>query len=75
MDATTARTITILVTKANKAGQPFVGPTLVFAVDSSTQVELKGGAIDHGTLQVKGDPSLDLAGLQLLIPKLLVEQT
>jgi hypothetical protein len=58
-------------------GQPFVGQTLIFAVDASTQVKLKGGAIvdgDHGTPQVKGAPGLDLTGLQLLTPKLVVDQ-
>jgi hypothetical protein len=78
VDATTPGSVTILVTKANKAGQPFVGQTLIFAVDASTQVKLKGGAIvdgDHATLQVKGAPGLDLTGLQLLTPKLVVDQT
>jgi hypothetical protein len=78
VDATTPGSVTILVTKANKAGQPFVGQTLVFTVDASTKAHLKGGAIvdgDHGTLQVKGAPGLDLTGLQLLTPKLVVDQT
>jgi hypothetical protein len=79
VDATTPGTVTILVTKANKAGQPFVGQTLIFAVDASTQVKLKGGAIvdgDHGTIQVKGGPGLvDVTALQLLTPKLVVDQT
>ena len=72
-------TVTIVVTKANKAGQPFIGQTIVFPVDASTQVKLKGGAIvdgDHGTIQVKGGPGLvDVAALQLLTPKLVVDQT
>jgi hypothetical protein len=79
VDATTPGSVTILVTKANKAGQPFVGQTLVFAVGTSTKVKLKGAAIvdgDHGTIQVKGGPGLvDVTALQLLAPKLVVDQT
>jgi hypothetical protein len=78
VDATTPGSVTILVTKANKAGQPFVGQTLIFALDPTTKVKLKGGAIvdsDHGTIQVNGAPGLDLTGLQALTPKLVVDQT
>jgi outer membrane receptor for ferrienterochelin and colicin len=75
---TTPGSVTILVTKSNKAGRPFVGQTLTFAVDATTRVKVKGGAIvdgDHGDVQVKGAPGLDATGLQLLTPKQVVEKT
>src|SRR5215218_8446732 len=68
---TTPGSVTILVTKANHAGQPFVGQTLVFPVDAATRVKTKGGILDgdKGDVQVKGTPGLDATGLQLLTPK------
>jgi hypothetical protein len=78
VDTTTPGSITILVTKANHAGDPFVGQTLTFALDSTTKVKVKGGAIvdgDKGDVQVKGAPGLDVTGLQALVPKLVVEKT
>jgi hypothetical protein len=75
---TTPGSVTILVTKANNAGQPFVGQTLVFPLDAATRVKTKGGAIvdgDKGDVQVKGAPGLDATGLQLLTPKQVVEKT
>jgi hypothetical protein len=74
----TPGSITILVTKANHAGQALVGQTLTFSLDATTKVQLEGGAIvdgDHGTLQVKGAPGLDATGVQALTPKLVVDQT
>jgi hypothetical protein len=78
VDATTPGSVTILVTKANKAGQPFVGQTLIFPLDAATRVKTKGGGIvdgDKGDVQVKGAPGLDATGLQLLTPKQVVEKT
>ena len=75
---TTPGSVTIVVTKANHAGDPFVGQTLTFALDSSTKVKVKGGAVvdgDKGDVQVKGAPGLDATGLQALAPKLVVEKT
>jgi hypothetical protein len=75
---TTPGSVTILVTKANHAGDPFVGQTLTFALDSTTRVKVKGGAIvdgDQGDVQVKGAPGLDATSLQALTPKLVVEKT
>jgi hypothetical protein len=77
VDATPG-SVTIVVAKANHAGDPFVGQTLTFALDSSTKVKVKGGAIvdgDKGDVQVKGAPGLDATGLQALTPKLVVEKT
>ena len=75
---TTPGSLTIEVTKANHAGQPFVGQTLTFVLDSSTRVKTKGGGIvdgDKGDVQVKGAPGLDATGLQALTPKQVVEKT
>jgi hypothetical protein len=75
---TTPGSVTILVSKANHAGQPFVGQTLTFALDATTHVKTKGGGIvdgDKGDVQVKGAPGLDVTSLQLLTPKQLVEKT
>ena len=78
VDESTPGSVTLVVTKANHAGAPFVGQTLTFVVDSTTQVKLKGGAVvdgDKGQVQVKGAPGLDATGLQALTPKLVVDQT
>ncbi len=75
---TTPGSVTILVTKANHAGQPFVGQTLIFPLDATTRVKTKGGGIvdgDKGDVQVKGTPDLDVTDLQLLTPKQVVEKT
>ena len=75
---TTPGSVTILVNKANHAGQPFVGQTLIFPLDATTRVKTKGGGIvdgDKGDVQVKGAPGLDVTGLQLLTPKQVVEKT
>jgi hypothetical protein len=77
VDATPG-SVTILVTKANHAGDPFVGQTLTFVLDSTTTVKVKGGAVvdgDKGDVQVKGAPGLDATGLQALTPKLVIEKT
>jgi len=74
----TPGSLTIVVSKANQAGRPFVGQTLTFALDSSTRVKTKGGGIvdgDQGDVQVKGSPGLDLTGLEALTPKQVVEKT
>jgi hypothetical protein len=74
----TPGSVTIVVAKANHAGDPFVGQTLTFALDSTTTVKVKGGAIldgDKGDVQLKGAPGLDATGLQALTPKLVVEKT
>jgi len=49
--------ITIIVTKANNAGQPFIGQTLTFAVTSSTHVstKTKDGTIADGARASAGD--------------------
>jgi hypothetical protein len=75
---TTPGSITIVVNKANHAGQPFVGQTLIFTLDATTRVKMKGGAIvdgDQGDVQVKGAPGLDATGLQAVTPKQVVEKT
>jgi hypothetical protein len=61
--------ITIIVTKANHAGQPFIGQTLTFAVTSSTHVSTKtqdGTIADgvRGQVQVKAGVGVDATGLQ-----------
>jgi len=64
--------VTILVTKANNAGKPFIGQTLTFPISSSTKVEAKGGTIADGTrgkVKIKGAAGLDASGLQALAPK------
>jgi hypothetical protein len=74
----TPGSLTILVSKANHAGRPFVGQTLTFALDASTLVKTKGGGIvdgDQGDVQVKGSPGLDATGLEALTPKQVVEKT
>ncbi|MGE5273429.1 MAG: hypothetical protein ACM3QU_06595 [Verrucomicrobiota bacterium] len=74
----TPGSLTILVSKANHAGRPFVGQTLTFALDPSTRVKTKGGGIvdgDQGDVQVKGAPVLDATGLQALTPRQVVEKT
>lgn len=74
----TPGSITILVTKANKAGRPFVGQTLTFAVTSATKVKTDADGIvdgEFGNVQLKGAPGLDATGLQALTPKLVVEKT
>ena len=74
----TPGSITILVSKANKAGRPFVGLPLTFPVASTTKVKPTGALIvdgDLGAVQVKGARGLDATGLQLLAPKLVVDQT
>jgi hypothetical protein len=75
---TTPGSITILVSKANKAGRPFVGQTLVFVLDATTKVRPFGALIadgDLGAVQVKGAPNLDATGLQAVAPKLVVDET
>jgi hypothetical protein len=75
---TTPGSVTILVSKANHAGEAFVGQTLTFSLSATTRVKLKGGAIadgDSGDVQVKGAPGLDAAGLQALTPKQVVDKT
>lgn len=69
-----AGSITILVTKTNNAGKPFLAQTLTFPVSSSTKVKIKAkdGLIHDGArgkIQVKGAPGLDAVGLQALTPK------
>jgi len=74
----TPGSITIVVDKANNAGQPFVGQTLTFVLDASTKVKIKGGAIvdnDHGRVLMQGASGLDLTGLQTLTPKQVIDQT
>jgi hypothetical protein len=69
---TTPGSITILVQKANRAGRPLVGLTLTFPVGPTTKIEPRGAVIvdgDLGSVQVKGPPNLDAAGLQALAPK------
>ena len=66
--------ITIFVTKTNKAGQPFLAQSLTFPVSSSTKVKIKSkdGLIHDGArgkIQLKGAPALDATGLQALAPK------
>ena len=78
VDESTPGSITILVTKANKAGRPFVGQTLTFAVTSATKVKTDSDGIldgEFGNVQLKGAPGLDATGLQALTPKLVVEKT
>jgi hypothetical protein len=75
---TTLGSITILVSKANKAGRPFVGQTLTFALDATTQIEPAAAAIvdgDQGFVQVKGAPGLDATGLQAVVPKKVEDET
>jgi hypothetical protein len=75
---TTAGSITIVVGRANHAGQPLVGQTLTFALDATTRVKVSGGGIadgDKGDVQVKGAPGLDATGLQALTPKQVIEKT
>jgi hypothetical protein len=70
--------ITILVTKANDAGKPFVGMTLTFPVSSTTTIDPTGGVIadgDRGEVQVKGTAGLDATGLQALTPKEIEDDT
>ena len=70
--------LTVQVTKANEAGKVFVGQTITFALDSSTNVKTKGGGIvdgEHGDIQVKGVSGLDATGLQALTPRQVVEKT
>ena len=70
--------ITILVTKGNDAGKPFVGLTLTFPVSSTTKIDPAGGAIadgDRGEVQIKGAPGLDATGLQALTPKEIEDDT
>src|SRR5258707_1260960 len=53
----TPGSITMLVSKANKAGRPFVGLTVTFTVASTTKVQPGGALIadgDLGAIQVKG---------------------
>jgi hypothetical protein len=69
---TTPGSITIRVTKGNRAGRAFVGLTLTFALTTATEVEPKGVVIadgDRGSVQVKGPVGLDATGLQALTPK------
>jgi hypothetical protein len=75
----TPGSITITVSKANKAGRPFVGLPLTFVLDATTQVQPNGPAtvitdLDAGSVQVKGPANLDAAGLQLLVPKQVVDE-
>lgn len=75
---TTPGSITILVSKTNKAGRPFVGQTLVFVLDATTKIQPAGALIadgDLGAVQVKGAPNLDATGLQAVVPKQVVDET
>jgi hypothetical protein len=77
VDESTPGSVTILVSKANKAGRPFVGQTLTFVVPFGTKVKTDADGIldgDVGNLLVQGAPGLDATGLQALTPKLVVEQ-
>ena len=74
----TPGSITILVSKANKAGRPFVGLTLTFPVSLTTKVEPTGAVIvngDLGSVQVKGARGLDAAGLQALAARQIEDET
>lgn len=75
---TTPGSLTLVVSKANKAGRPFVGLTLVFPVAPTTKVHPEGALIvdgDLGSVQLKGAPGLDATALQLLSPKEVVDET
>ena len=70
--------ITILISKANRAGRPFVGQTLTFPVSSLTKVEPTGGVIvngDQGSLQLRGAAALGALGLQALTPRKIQDET
>ena len=67
----TPGSITILVSKANKAGRPFVGLALTFPVSSTTKVQPTGAVIangDRGSVQVKGARGLSTPGPSCLGP-------
>ena len=69
---TTPGSITITVLKGNRAGRPFVGMTLTFALTAATKIEPRGAAIldgDRGSVQLKAAEGLDAAGLQAQIPR------
>lgn len=67
-------TITVVVTKANKAGRPFVGQLLTFPVDQSTHMSTKSvdgsiGNASRGQIQVKAAPDADATTLQAATAK------
>jgi hypothetical protein len=75
---TTPGSITILVSKGNNAGRPFVGQTLTFATNAATKVSPRGAAIangDQGSVQLKGAAGLTAAGLQALVPRHVQDET
>src|SRR5262245_59205269 len=69
---TTPGSITIIVLKGNRAGRPFVGMTLTFALTAATKIEPRGAVIldgDRGSVQLKAAEGLDAAGLQAVVPR------
>jgi hypothetical protein len=75
----TPGSITIVVSKSNKAGRAFVGQTVTFTVASTTKVKPGGALIadgDLGSIQVKGAPGMtDPLVLGAVAPKLVVDET
>jgi hypothetical protein len=74
----TPGSITILVSTANKESLAFVGLTLTFTLDLTTNVNPKLATIvdgDTGWVQLKGPIGVDATALQLLVPQQVVDQT
>jgi hypothetical protein len=68
----TPGSVTIFVTKANRAGRPFVGTTLTFMLNAKTEIEPEGAVIadgDFGSVHVKAPLDVDAAHLQAVVPK------
>jgi len=64
--------VTILVTRANRAGMPFVGMTLTFVLNARTEIEPEDAIIldgDFGSVKVKAAPNATAAVLQATVPK------
>jgi hypothetical protein len=75
----TSGSVTIVVSGSNKAGRPFVGQPVTFAVPSTTKVDPAGAAItngDLGMIQVKGPAGMtDPLVLGAVAPKLVEDET
>jgi len=64
--------VTIFVTRANRAGRPFVGITLTFMLGPRTEIEPEDAVIldgDFGSVRVNAPPNVDAAHLQAFVPK------
>jgi hypothetical protein len=64
--------VTIFVTRANRAGKPFVGMTLTFMLGPRTEIEPEDAVIldgDFGSVRVNAPPNVDAAHLQAFVPK------